>query len=299
MGVKTATASGQSFATGGSTTANVQTEETREAAFAPAQSAASTAPAARDAASSSSSEDTLLDLDDIEMPRAGAMAEADDFILDLQDAAEARPQEAPPAETFSTGFEIATASAPEVDESIVEAEMLEEMRDAAPQAEQFAEAQVIGEERRGEFAGFEEQPSVASERASYQQDESSFAAVEAEPEMQHAPDTSQMQETSELPSETQFTPTAELVENLSSEATIAQPESASPQAEAAPISESAQATPAGQIGLEQLSPEVIDAIARRVVEQLSTKVVEQIAWEVVPPLAELLIKRRLEEEGKQ
>jgi len=55
----------------------------------------------------------------------------------------------------------------------------------------------------------------------------------------------------------------------------------------------------GRITLEQLSPEVIDAIARRAVEQLSERVVEQIAWEVVPQLAELMIKRRLEEEKKQ
>ncbi len=52
----------------------------------------------------------------------------------------------------------------------------------------------------------------------------------------------------------------------------------------------------GQITLDQLSPEAIDAIARRAVELLSTKVVEEIAWEVVPQLAELLIKRKLEEE---
>jgi len=52
---------------------------------------------------------------------------------------------------------------------------------------------------------------------------------------------------------------------------------------------------AGQVTLEQLSPEVIDAIAHRVVEQLSEKAVQEIAWEVVPQLAELLIKRKLEE----
>ena len=34
--------------------------------------------------------------------------------------------------------------------------------------------------------------------------------------------------------------------------------------------------------LQELSPEVIDAIARRAVEQLSEKVVQEIAWEVVP-----------------
>ncbi len=52
---------------------------------------------------------------------------------------------------------------------------------------------------------------------------------------------------------------------------------------------------AGQIGLNQLSPEAIDAIARRAVEMLSEKVVQEIAWEVVPQLAELMIKRKLEE----
>lgn len=46
----------------------------------------------------------------------------------------------------------------------------------------------------------------------------------------------------------------------------------------------------------ELSPEMIDAIARRAVEQLSEKVVQEIAWEVVPQLAELLIKRRLEQQ---
>ncbi len=48
---------------------------------------------------------------------------------------------------------------------------------------------------------------------------------------------------------------------------------------------------------EQMSPDVIDAIARRAVELLSERVVREIAWEVVPQLAELLIKRRLDEEN--
>lgn len=64
----------------------------------------------------------------------------------------------------------------------------------------------------------------------------------------------------------------------------------------APQSGGAQAGAGQQIGLEQLSPEVIDAIARRVVEQLSDRVVREIAWDVVPELAELLIKKRLEEQ---
>jgi hypothetical protein len=45
----------------------------------------------------------------------------------------------------------------------------------------------------------------------------------------------------------------------------------------------------------ELSPEMIDAIARRAVELMSDKVIREIAWEVVPDLAELLIKRQLEE----
>ena len=51
----------------------------------------------------------------------------------------------------------------------------------------------------------------------------------------------------------------------------------------------------GTASLEGISPEVIDAIARRAVEHMSERVVREIAWEVVPDLAELLIKRQLEE----
>jgi hypothetical protein len=54
-------------------------------------------------------------------------------------------------------------------------------------------------------------------------------------------------------------------------------------------------TPAQSTG-QRLSPEDIDAIARRVVEHMSERTVRDIAWEVVPELAELMIKRRLEEE---
>ena len=55
----------------------------------------------------------------------------------------------------------------------------------------------------------------------------------------------------------------------------------------------------GQIPLDQLSPEMIDAIARRAIELLSDRVVREIAWEVVPELAELIIKRRLEEDTRK
>jgi len=52
--------------------------------------------------------------------------------------------------------------------------------------------------------------------------------------------------------------------------------------------------PSTGLSADQLTPEMIDTIARRVVEMMSDKVVREIAWEVVPDLAELLIKQQLE-----
>jgi CheY-like chemotaxis protein len=77
---------------------------------------------------------------------------------------------------------------------------------------------------------------------------------------------------------------------------------AAPAAQSKPIAEKAPAS-TSEIGVgtagtsSELSPEMIDAIARRAVEQLSEKVVQEIAWEVVPQLAELMIKRQLEEKN--
>jgi CheY-like chemotaxis protein len=66
---------------------------------------------------------------------------------------------------------------------------------------------------------------------------------------------------------------------------------------ASPTAESLAVAPPIAASPQQLSPEMIDAIARRAVEHLSEKVVQEIAWEVVPQLAELLIKRQLEEKS--
>ena len=60
--------------------------------------------------------------------------------------------------------------------------------------------------------------------------------------------------------------------------------------------ENAPASSASPANLSDLSPEAIDAIAKRVVAQLSDKVVREIAWEVVPQLSELLIKQKLKEQ---
>ncbi len=44
-----------------------------------------------------------------------------------------------------------------------------------------------------------------------------------------------------------------------------------------------------------LTPEDIDAIARRVVERLSERVLREIAWDVVPDLAESIVRERIRE----
>ena len=70
--------------------------------------------------------------------------------------------------------------------------------------------------------------------------------------------------------------------------------SGTPAAEAVPAS-LVEEQQSSEPGLE-LSPEAINAIARRVVEHLSEAVVREIAWEVVPELAELLIRKKLDEQ---
>ena len=69
-------------------------------------------------------------------------------------------------------------------------------------------------------------------------------------------------------------------------------EDAQPESKAEKSAPASSARPANP---SDLSPEAIDAIAKRVVAQLSDKVVREIAWEVVPELSELLIKQKLTE----
>ena len=72
---------------------------------------------------------------------------------------------------------------------------------------------------------------------------------------------------------------------------------AQPQTEQSQTSSEAQ--PTASISPEQLSPELIDAIAQRVVEKLSEKAVKDVAWEVVPQMADLIIKKMAEEKLKE
>jgi CheY-like chemotaxis protein len=89
-------------------------------------------------------------------------------------------------------------------------------------------------------------------------------------------------DTQEVPLPSAMTPVSEVAVEPEPEPAFAEPE---------PV---ATAAPSSTISTDQLTPEMIDAIARRVVEMMSDKVVREIAWEVVPDLAELLIKQQLE-----
>jgi CheY-like chemotaxis protein len=239
------------------------------------------------------SEDSLLDLGEMEPPQA--QAEADDFFLDLLDEAPRQAQTvAPPfAGSNESGDGAAavgaahaeTSSAVEQLDASARADYEEETFASAPQAQEFVDGQVLDEdvarENIGESAQFEAVASPASEAvAEYQPDESAPAPAREESF-----------------AETWPAPTERLPEGFRVEETQAVMTGAQAMTDAqAGAAASSPASTTGQITLEQLSPEVIDAIARRVVEQMSERVVEQIAWEVVPDLAERLVKRRLSEE---
>ena len=121
-------------------------------------------------------------------------------------------------------------------------------------------------------APFEQQPTVDVERpgSNGPEMESSWTVDEA-PEVEHSDQVEQ----------------------------VSQPEATSPATNLLSTEEAHVSAPTGLVTLEQLSPDAIDAIARRAVEQLSEKVIQEIAWEVVPQLAELMIKRMLEEREAQ
>jgi CheY-like chemotaxis protein len=230
--------------------------------------------AASRASNMAASEDALLDLGDIE-PSA-AMTEADDFFLDLLDESPEQARQRAPTLTGTPEPQIeadrSSSTAEELD-AHARADYEEETAQAEPQAQEFVEPQVLSEETDTNFAIIDDGASLIGE---YQ------PAQEASPPVhEDSSADAQLAPTMRLPDDFQADRTpSEMVEAESSAA-----------AGAPPVT--------GQITLEQLSPEVIDAIARRAVEHLSARVVEQIAWEVVPDLAELLIKRRLEEEKNQ
>jgi hypothetical protein len=100
--------------------------------------------------------------------------------------------------------------------------------------------------------------------------------------------------------EPQVVPSEEPVrmdEDLSVEGDVARAPVAAQAAEVSDAPAEVSATHAApQTDAQQLSPEMIETIARRAVELLSERVVREVAWEVVPELAERLIRQKLDEQ---
>jgi CheY-like chemotaxis protein len=237
-------------------------------------------------------DEALLDLGDIEPPVS--MTEADDFILDLQD-------EAPAAVASMTEPARAAATWPETETPILETDGADGADDFAPPVEAGTSAHGFVEDTAP--AAYENAEASNSYPAAEAGAIEHFATAEAG--VGEAPAVGEAAPTA-FAAQGGFEPQVE-AHGLYESTFTAMPERVfseeTPTVEAAPPFAQSTAMPAaqpsGQITLDQLSPEAIDAIARRAVELLSSKVVEQVAWEVVPQLAELLIKRKLEEEKAQ
>ncbi|HEX8187504.1 MAG TPA: hypothetical protein VF586_04080, partial [Pyrinomonadaceae bacterium] len=267
------------------------------------------------AASASAAEDALLDLGQTAAPAAVATAEADDFILDLgfDDGPSARDA----GDVFDSplgempGHALSWADAPS---AFAEAAHGERPRpfESAPSFEPSPTFEPAN--------SFDASSDSARPEASARHDEAPWRDVVVQDGPQgFAFGGAEPEATGSAPRgfvEPEVVPADEPVPAaVASEFTDGSVEGDLPRSPAAQSS-SAEAAPqepptagfaVGQAraGLEaplradQLSPEIIDAVARRVVEMMSDQVVREIAWEVVPELAELLVRRKLEEDGRR
>ncbi len=242
-------------------------------------------------------DESLLDLGDIDA--APSTAEAEEFILDLAEdepAYVAAPVIKAPAVSASGTIEHQRVHAP-IDVGVVEswpAEVLGLEPSLSPTETHADFAGAYGEAQLGTPPA----PSGTDLFATVEEDlpETSPPAAEALPGSFTGSEP-QWYETPAPPADSDelFMPPPP-VADAEPLAGSAQPSAAANGTESAPFLGTA-GTGAQQIQPEQLSPEVIDAIARRVIELMSDRVVREVAWDVVPELAERLIKRRLDEDG--
>ncbi len=276
------------------------------------------------AASAAAVDDALLDLGDVESPAAAA--EVDDFILDLADTSFRQPSAAASSahvgtdagEEAAAGFSSAQVAGDFAQPAYTESAFGQEAQSS------YTAAPVV---RPAETAEYEEMPH-AEERnsASFIDESASFADEPAQAfgvpvaQVRKVEGTATAYETSALSyefeqaampddiagsagaaveTERDYRYDADASESHMVATTTAAAEVATNRDETSVAGMRVVVAGDNQIRLEQLSPEVIDAIARRAAEQLSERVVQEIAWEVVPQLAELLIKRRLEEERQK
>lgn len=244
------------------------------------------------AASANAADEALLDLGGVNAS-PGNTAEAEDFILDLEDDL---PTSRPAARD-----DVFDLDAPAYEWPVSAA------TPRADAAGAFAEA------AHGEFTSAPTVFSNAPAEAERSQDEFVPAEVfeDAVVPQHRVPFTMSGEGEATAPAREFIEPTvvpaaesvvAGMVESSyadgSVEGDVARPPVAAQMETQAPHVGIARAGSEQLIGLDQLSPEAVEAIARRAVEMLSERVVQEIAWEVVPQLAELLIKRRLDEESR-
>ncbi|HKS29076.1 MAG TPA: response regulator [Pyrinomonadaceae bacterium] len=222
--------------------------------------------------SAAAADEVLLDLGEIDTAPVSTR-EADDFILDLQDEAPAQAVAAVEPAPSVSGFAQPATLEPEP-------QPFEEM--ARPESFAGAEPALVESSAVEEAVGFGQQEAFQAQGGFEPQMMAGGFAGATEAVIDETPREAEASSASEASSS-----------SFGVEASSPAP-AASSSAEPAE-----QQQPTGRITLDQLSPEAIDAIARRAVEMLSERVVEQVAWEVVPQLAELLIKRKLEEEKTQ
>ena len=227
-----------------------------------------------------STDDALLDLDDDAAPAQSAAAPAadsDNFILDLDD------------NLLSDLHTPETPGAAEPEPSVFGAK---EVSGAQPDA-----AGAFAEAAHGDAAAPEEMTSETTDDLATSDTGGRHDFIEPTVEPAEAPVPAQV--------EGEFT-------DGSVEGDLPKPPAAgfvassgsAPAASAEPSTEGF-AVGEARVGIDErpaaaaagrLSPEEVDAIARRVVELMSDRVVREIAWEVVPELAERLTRRKLEEE---
>lgn len=250
-------------------------------------------------ASAAAADDALLDLGQSAAPAAVATAEADDFILDLGF------DEEPAAEPAGFDSPLEEVPAPAPSWADAPSAFAEAAHGESPRAFEPASAT----EQPASFEpvhSFDSSPAFAQPEVSASHDETPWRDVVVQDGPQgFAFGGAESQAVGEAPRgfvEPEVVPaddepipaivTDEFTDG-SVEGDLPKPQE--PSAAGFTVGE-ARAGLEEPLRADQLSPEAIETIARRVVELMSDKVVREIAWEVVPELAELLIKQKLEEE---
>ena len=273
------------------------------------------------AKSAAAADDALLDLGEVDTPATATAAEADDFILDLDLDDEPSPRYAGAGVLDEPAFEAEPVAAAHARADAPSA-FAEAAHGEQPRA--FADASVadvrtpFGEPPRAEEFQFDERPQAAEAHAPAEVADEPWRDVVMQDGPQGFAFGGETQPSRGAPRdfvEPEVVPADEPVPAVvEGEYTDGSVEGDVPKAPGMTAAHATQEPAAAgyavgeaRAGLDEsprtesqragrLSPEDVDAIARRVVELMSDKIVREIAWEVVPELSEHLIRQRLDEE---